>query len=79
MSSSVSSLAARCSPRRAARNPPGTSRVRCRTVGRGGCYRSYDDRNVTLCLSLKSDGDVEVVMRKENARELLEALKKAVK
>jgi hypothetical protein len=30
-------------------------------------------------LSLKSDGDVEVVMRKENARELLEALKKAVK
>lgn len=38
----------------------------------------YDQSNVVLCLSLKSDGDMEVVMKIEDARKLLEALKKAV-
>ena len=38
----------------------------------------YDERRVALCLSLKSDGDVEVVMRKVDVGKLIEALQKAV-
>lgn len=38
----------------------------------------YDQSNVALCLSLKSDGDMEVVMKKADARKLIEALTKAV-
>ena len=38
----------------------------------------YDDSRVSLCLSLKSDGDTEVVMTKADARKLLEALKRAM-
>jgi hypothetical protein len=37
----------------------------------------YDGSRVALCLSLKSDGDVEVVMNKADAGKLIEALKKA--
>jgi hypothetical protein len=37
-----------------------------------------DANTVALCLSLKSDGDVEVVMSKEDAHKLLDALKQAV-
>jgi len=37
----------------------------------------YDENQVSLCLSLKSDGDVEVVMNKADAGKLLEALKRA--
>jgi hypothetical protein len=38
----------------------------------------YDESRVSLCLSLKSDGDVEVVMKKADVEKLIEALKKAV-
>jgi hypothetical protein len=37
----------------------------------------YDERRVALCLSLKSNGDIEVVMEKADARKLVEALRKA--
>jgi hypothetical protein len=38
----------------------------------------YDENHVALCLSLKSDGDVEVVMKKGDVEKLIEALKKSV-
>jgi hypothetical protein len=38
----------------------------------------YDSTSVTICLSLEGNGDVEVVMKKEDARALLEALKTAI-
>ena len=38
----------------------------------------YDESRVALCLSLKSNGDVEVVMKRADAGALIEALKKAV-
>ena len=38
----------------------------------------YDQSNVALCLSRKSDGDMEVVMTKADATKLIEALRKAV-
>ena len=38
----------------------------------------YDESRVALCLSLKSDGDLEVVMKKEDVGKLIEALKKSV-
>jgi hypothetical protein len=38
----------------------------------------YDEGRVALCLSLKSDGDVEVVMKKADAGTLIEALKRAI-
>jgi len=38
----------------------------------------YDERRVALCLSLKSDGDLEVVMKKADVGKLIEALQKAV-
>ena len=38
----------------------------------------YDESRIALCLSLKSNGDVEVVMRKTDAEKLVEALKKAM-
>ena len=39
----------------------------------------YDTNHVALCLSLKSDGDLEVVMEKEDARRLLVALEQSLK
>jgi hypothetical protein len=39
----------------------------------------YDSSRVGLCLSLKSNGDVEVIMRKADAVTLLEALQKAIR
>ncbi len=38
----------------------------------------YNENQVALCISLKSNGDVETVMRKEDAVRLVEALKKAL-
>ena len=38
----------------------------------------YDEVAVAVCLSVKSTGDLEVVMTKENARDLMEALRAAV-
>jgi hypothetical protein len=38
----------------------------------------YDESRVALCLSLKSNGDVEVVMKKADAERLAEALKRAM-
>jgi len=38
----------------------------------------YNQKNVAICLSHKSDGDMEVVMAKADAQKLIEALKKAV-
>jgi hypothetical protein len=38
----------------------------------------YDDHCVCVGLSLKSDGDIQVVMEKDKARALLEALQLAV-
>jgi hypothetical protein len=38
----------------------------------------YDQASVAVCLSVQSNGDVEVVMRKEDARALLEALRTAI-
>jgi len=38
----------------------------------------YDTERIALCLSLKTDGDVEVVMDKANTKRLIEALNKAV-
>ena len=38
----------------------------------------YDAEQVALCLSLKSGGDLEVVMSKEDAKRLLAALHLAV-
>jgi hypothetical protein len=37
-----------------------------------------DEDSVAVALSLESDGDIEVVMKKEDAKKLSEALKKAV-
>jgi hypothetical protein len=37
----------------------------------------YDETKVALALSLKTDGDIEVVMGKENARKLIAALQQA--
>ena len=37
----------------------------------------HDSVNVALCLSLRSNGDVEVVMGKEDAKRVMEALRKA--
>ena len=39
----------------------------------------YDKRHIALCLSLKPNGDVEVVMGAVEARKLLEALAKALR
>ena len=38
----------------------------------------YEENLVSLCLSLKSDGDVQVVMKKADAAKLEEALKRAI-
>ena len=38
----------------------------------------YDVNSVAIGLSLKSNGDIQVVMKKEDAKKLSEALKKAV-
>jgi len=38
----------------------------------------YDEHRVAVCLSLKTNGDVEAVMSKADAQKLLEALKVAV-
>ena len=38
----------------------------------------YNQKNVAICLSHKSDGDMEVVMAKADAQKLIEALTKAV-
>jgi hypothetical protein len=38
----------------------------------------YDESCVALCLSLKSDGDIEVVMKKSDAGKLIEGLKRAM-
>ena len=38
----------------------------------------YDEKSVALCLSLKSNGDLEAVMTKADAGKLTEALKKAM-
>lgn len=38
----------------------------------------YDQSNVAICLSHKSNGDMEVVMAKADAQKLIEALTKAV-
>lgn len=38
----------------------------------------YDAELVALCLSLKTDGDIEVVMKKADARKLAAALNKAL-
>ena len=37
-----------------------------------------DEKSVAVCLSKKSDGDMEVVLDKQAARLLLEVLRKAV-
>ena len=39
----------------------------------------YDENHVALCLSLRSGGDVEVLMNKTDAEMLIEALNKAVR
>jgi hypothetical protein len=39
----------------------------------------YDETHVALCISLKSEGDIQVVMKKTDATALIEALKKATK
>ena len=38
----------------------------------------HDESRIALCLSLKSDGDVQVVMERTHARKLVEALKEAI-
>jgi hypothetical protein len=38
----------------------------------------YDESRVALCLSLKSNGDFEVVMSKADAGKLAEALKRVL-
>jgi len=38
----------------------------------------YDASSVALCLSLRADGDMEVIMAKRDARKLIDALMKAV-
>ena len=37
----------------------------------------FDEASVVVGLSLKSNGDMQVVMTKQKAKELIEALKKA--
>jgi len=37
----------------------------------------YDAASVVLCLSLKAGADVEVQMKKEEAKKIIEALRKA--
>ena len=38
----------------------------------------YDATRVALSVSSKSDGDIEVLMKKEDARKLIDALSKAI-
>jgi hypothetical protein len=38
----------------------------------------YDNARVSLCLSLKADGDVEVVMTRADAANLVESLLRAI-
>lgn len=38
----------------------------------------HDDKSVVVGLSLKSNGDMQVAMTKQEAKELIEALKEAV-
>jgi len=38
----------------------------------------YDRTSVAVCFSVESNGDIELVMRNDDARALIEALKKAV-
>jgi hypothetical protein len=38
----------------------------------------YDEDHVAVCLSLKSDGDIEVTTTKQDVRRLLEALRRAL-
>jgi hypothetical protein len=38
----------------------------------------YDENSVVVALSHKSNGDIQVVMKKEDAKKFFEALKKAV-
>ena len=38
----------------------------------------YEEDRVALCLSLKSNGDVDVVMKKADAAKLVEALNRAI-
>jgi hypothetical protein len=38
----------------------------------------HDESNVALCLALKSNGDIEVVMNKADVYKLIEALTRAV-
>lgn len=38
----------------------------------------HDESMVGLCLSLRSNDDIEVFMRKQDARSLIEALRQAV-
>ena len=39
----------------------------------------YDETTIGLCSSLKTNGDIEVYMTKDDARKLIEALKEATK
>jgi len=48
------------------------------TEDEGVAIVRYDTNSVALCLSLKEDGDVEVVMTKVDARKLAAALTKAL-
>ena len=38
----------------------------------------YDEKSVAICVSKKTDGDMEVVLDQQAAKSLLEALRKAV-
>ncbi len=38
----------------------------------------YNEKCIALCLSLKADGDIEVVMKKSDAERLIEGLKRAM-
>jgi hypothetical protein len=48
------------------------------TGDEGWAVVHHNENSVVIGLSLKSDGDIQVVMKKEDARKLSEALKKAV-
>ncbi len=37
----------------------------------------YDETTVALCLSLKTNGDIDVCMSKDDAKRLIEALRQA--
>jgi len=50
----------------------------CETSSHATAIIRRDDESVALCLTVESNGDLEVVMKRDDAKRLLEALRAAL-